>query len=180
MISSHCSFASNTCRLLACVHALSGMVHSGSGSAGRWKDWSQLETMMILLLFASTLARCGGHSGQMRFCSLHLVALRLLPGIAVLGRRRGSAPRRARGDVGGRIFGVVLNNVDLDKSSGWCPVAAVQIVMDWLGKLLNLPESFLAFNNEGKRGLGGGVIQVPPPVSPYLAHRLQARDSLAN
>jgi len=57
-------------------------------------------------------------------------------------------------------------------------VVAVQIVMDWLGKLLNLPESFLAFNNEGKRGLGGGVIQVP--VSPYLAHRLQAHVFLAD
>ncbi|CAL8468823.1 g8364 [Coccomyxa elongata] len=33
------------------------------------------------------------------------------------------------------------------------------IVMDWLGKLLCLPTSFLAFDEQGKRGLGGGVIQ---------------------
>lgn len=39
---------------------------------------------------------------------------------------------------------------------------AVQIVMDWLGKLLCLPTSFLAFDEHGKRGLGGGVIQVTP------------------
>lgn len=51
----------------------------------------------------------------------------------------------------------------------------VQIVMDWLGKLLCLPTSFLAFDEQGKRGLGGGVIQVghhPLNVlsSPFFLH----------
>ena len=35
----------------------------------------------------------------------------------------------------------------------------VQIVLDWFGKLLNLPTSFLATQPDGSRGAGGGVIQ---------------------
>jgi hypothetical protein len=51
----------------------------------------------------------------------------------------------------------------------------VQIVMDWLGKLLCLPTSFLAFDEQGKRGLGGGVIQVGHHLlnvlsSPFFLH----------
>jgi len=34
------------------------------------------------------------------------------------------------------------------------------VMLDWLGKMINLPEDFLA----GKDGRGGGVIQVPGDV----------------
>ncbi|KAK9915210.1 hypothetical protein WJX75_006221 [Coccomyxa subellipsoidea] len=43
------------------------------------------------------------------------------------------------------------------------------IVMDWLGKLLCLPTSFLAFDEQGKRGLGGGVIQGSASESTLVA-----------
>ena len=35
----------------------------------------------------------------------------------------------------------------------------VQIVMDWLGKLLGLPQQFLSRTAEGSLAAGGGVIQ---------------------
>ena len=43
----------------------------------------------------------------------------------------------------------------------------LQIVLDWLAKLLNLPSCFLAYGPDGKLGRGGGVIQVGhfPPSS---------------
>ena len=34
-----------------------------------------------------------------------------------------------------------------------------QIVMDWLGKLLGLPQHFLSRKSDGSLGPGGGVIQ---------------------
>ncbi len=40
------------------------------------------------------------------------------------------------------------------------PCLLVQIVLDWLGKLLALPSDYLAFSEDGKRNKGGGVIQV--------------------
>ena len=36
----------------------------------------------------------------------------------------------------------------------------LQIVLDWLAKLLNLPSCFLAYGPDGNLGRGGGVIQV--------------------
>ena len=41
---------------------------------------------------------------------------------------------------------------------------ALQVVLDWLAKLLNLPASFLAFGPDMRLGKGGGIIQ----ASPYL------------
>ena len=38
----------------------------------------------------------------------------------------------------------------------------LQIVLDWLAKLLNLPPCFLAYGPDMKLGRGGGVIQVSP------------------
>ena len=35
----------------------------------------------------------------------------------------------------------------------------MQIVLDWLGKLLGLPSKFLAVGPDGAKGKGGGVIQ---------------------
>lgn len=35
----------------------------------------------------------------------------------------------------------------------------MQIVLDWLGKLLGLPHKFLAVGPDGQKGKGGGVIQ---------------------
>lgn len=39
------------------------------------------------------------------------------------------------------------------------PAMCVQIVMDWLGKLLGLPQQFLSRTAEGSLAAGGGVIQ---------------------
>ncbi|CAK0731796.1 hypothetical protein CVIRNUC_000044 [Coccomyxa viridis] len=33
------------------------------------------------------------------------------------------------------------------------------VVVDWLGKMMGLPQAFLAIDSEGKRGKGGGVVQ---------------------
>ena len=43
-------------------------------------------------------------------------------------------------------------------ADSWCCV--LQIVLDWLAKLLNLPSCFLAYGPDGNLGRGGGVIQV--------------------
>jgi len=34
------------------------------------------------------------------------------------------------------------------------------VVVDWLGKMMGLPQAFLSIDDEGKRGRGGGVVQV--------------------
>ena len=44
---------------------------------------------------------------------------------------------------------------------GFC---ALQVVLDWLAKLLNLPACFLAFGPDMKLGRGGGIIQASPYV----------------
>ena len=41
-----------------------------------------------------------------------------------------------------------------------CEGALIQVVVDWLGKMMGLPEAFLAIDSNGKRGRGGGVVQV--------------------
>ena len=46
-----------------------------------------------------------------------------------------------------------------DKPQKPLPCAHVQIVMDWLGKLLGLPQQFLSRTAEGSLARGGGVIQ---------------------
>ena len=35
-----------------------------------------------------------------------------------------------------------------------------QVVLDWFGKLLGLPQQFLTYASDGKQLPGGGVIQV--------------------
>ena len=36
--------------------------------------------------------------------------------------------------------------------------------MDWLGKMMGLPQAFLAIDSDGNRGKGGGVVQVRMPT----------------
>ncbi len=43
-------------------------------------------------------------------------------------------------------------------TEGW--IALIQVVVDWLGKMMGLPQAFLAVDNDGNRGRGGGVVQV--------------------
>lgn len=38
--------------------------------------------------------------------------------------------------------------------------AYTQVVLDWFGKLLELPQQFLTYASDGKQLPGGGVIQV--------------------
>ena len=37
--------------------------------------------------------------------------------------------------------------------------------MDWLGKMMGLPQAFLAIDSDGNRGKGGGVVQVRMPTA---------------
>jgi hypothetical protein len=36
----------------------------------------------------------------------------------------------------------------------------MQVVLDWFGKLLALPQQFLTYGADGRQQAGGGVIQV--------------------
>ena len=40
--------------------------------------------------------------------------------------------------------------------------ACTQVVLDWFGKLLGLPQQFLTYSSDGKQLPGGGVIQARP------------------
>ena len=44
--------------------------------------------------------------------------------------------------------------------------------MDWLGKMMGLPQAFLSIDDEGKRGRGGGVVQVRLNI--YTGNELSA------
>ena len=67
----------------------------------------------------------------------------------------------------------------------------LQIVLDWLAKLLNLPSCFLAYGPDGNLGRGGGVIQVgfpevsasqivrEAPKADHLVHIAWGFDALA-